>query len=88
MESENQQDFKLMKLKGIWIVIAGITILLGPFLSYMIIGFIPFISEILSESTMLAWSYYTSFGIVVYGPIGFIVLIIGIVRIVVSNENL
>jgi len=88
MRSEKEQDFKLMELKGIWIVITGIAILLGPFLSLMAVEFIPFISDALSDKTMFYWGLFSTFGVFVYGPIGLIVLVIGMVRAVASNENL
>ena len=61
---------------GNWLTGVGLTIMLGPIAIFFFMATFP---SLFSSNTVLLWHYLSAFGLIVYVPVGLIIIAIGVV---------
>jgi hypothetical protein len=72
-------------MSPIFRIAVGCGIAVGPIATFFFVSKFP---GFFSEKTILAWHYISAFGISFYGPIGLILVIIGIIELIKSPNKL
>ncbi|WP_139335899.1 hypothetical protein [Aromatoleum tolulyticum] len=65
-----------MKSKGKWLIAVGLLVMLGPIAIFIFMSALP---HVFSQNTILLWHYLSAFGLIIYGPLGFVILVAGLV---------
>ena len=65
-----------MKSKRGWLIAVGLFVMLGPIAVFFFVSALP---SVFSENTILLWHYLSAFGIIIYFPVGFVILVAGLV---------
>ena len=63
-----------MKTFGTLLIIAGVIVGLGPIAVFFFIAAFP---SMFHPSTELAWHYVSAFGLIIYGPAGYVLYLLG-----------
>ena len=66
-----------MKRRGNMVIVGGLATMLGPIAVFLFVTALP---SLFTEGTVLFWHYFSAFGLIVYAPVGLILLIVGLIR--------
>jgi hypothetical protein len=63
-----------MRVFGTVLMVLGFIVGLGPIAVFFFIGALP---SMFSPNTAMAWHYISAFGVIVYGPVGYLLYRLG-----------